>query len=114
MDNTTRSTDLEALEERLSRLDITVGQGHGAKLCVYTTCEPLFCFEADTHEEIVDLVSKTLESYILTFYQVNSVNVATKTVPIRAPRVPILTVNPISKLLLDFQNKGHRHEAYAG
>jgi len=113
MDHTPRSREPDALEERLSKLDITVAEGYDKKLCVFSTCEPLFCFEADTEAELAQLVKETLESYISTFYQIEYVKVTAETVPLRSPAVPVRGVVPLSKLLLNFNNTGHRQEAHA-
>jgi hypothetical protein len=115
MDNATKLKDIDALRERLSELDITVAKGADAKLCVFTTCEPLFCFEANSEDELIRLVEETLDSYITTFYQVEveSVTIRTRKVPLSVPQVPVFPVEPLSKLLLNFNNMGHAQGAHA-
>ena len=108
-----RAPDSVSLDERLSKLDITIAQGRDAKLCVFTTTEPLFCFEADSEDELSRLVADTLESYVQSFYEIDDFTVEVKKVPLRAPKVPLFPVEPVSKFSVGAFKTGHRELANA-
>lgn len=59
------------LETRLAELRIYVSQSDDDRITVYTTSEPLFCFERDTEAEAFRAVRETLKSYRETFFDVH-------------------------------------------
>jgi hypothetical protein len=116
MDHSGSKLELSTLQEHLAKLDITLSRGGDAPLCVFTTSEPLFCFEGNTEAELVELVKDTLLSYVELFYQLgdgDKVVATTTVIPAPKPEVPVFAVNPISKVLLDFSKRGHAQEAHA-
>ncbi len=66
-DNTAQSAQ-DVLKQRLADLDIRVAVSDEGVHTVYTTCEPLFCFDSYDKDELPSLVVDTLESYARNFF----------------------------------------------
>lgn len=93
-----RSSDYAGLGERLDELDITVSKNGNGGFTVFTTCEPLFCFERSTLAEINRVVTDTLRSYIEAFYNVKNVAVSIESEDIPRNVIPQKVLTPISKI----------------
>ena len=97
-------SDEERLEKVLDRLNINIqgAQTSDGKYLAYSVTEPLFCYERDTEEEIFEVISDTLKSYVETFYQFENVDIHITSQPL-VPDVPhtlpIERIEPTSRLL---------------
>lgn len=63
------------LERVLNALEISVGQDPDGRYTASTLSEPLFCFVRDSEDEIHEVVTETIRSYIATFYEVGDVKI---------------------------------------
>ena len=102
---TDRLGDRKRLERALERFELKGAQSSDGRFLAYSETEPLFCYERNTEEEILQVISETLQSYIELFYGVDDCTVRITTEPIAASAfrnratVPIENVAPTSRLL---------------
>jgi hypothetical protein len=78
-------------------------------LTVFSNSEPLFCFHGDSEAELLEKVSRTLESYILNFYNVSDVKIVTLSEPLPARPIAVETFAPLSILRPNLPNLFGRH-----
>lgn len=95
MNDVVKSGDLSELEHCLSNLRIFVGKSEdNGTFTVYSTSEPLFCYERKTELELEGLVADTLRSYVESFYEVQA---EIKVVKEQAePAIPVKRLLPAS------------------
>ena len=89
--------DYEALLRQIENLNIEVSKNADGLLTVCSTSEPLFCYDAQTPEEAVELVKRTLRSYAKHFFHVDA-GVTTECAPIAEAPLPIERTTPISRI----------------
>lgn len=86
------------LETKLAELRIYVSQSGDDRITVYTTSEPLFCFERDSEAEAFRAVRETLQSYCETFFDVRNVRVDINPAP-RREHLPRISLKPLKEYL---------------
>ena len=104
--------EIQTLAERLEGLTIVVS-GKEGNFTVASYCEPLFCFDARSHQEVADKVAATLKSYVSTFYNVNDVHVSIREVAVNKPTVPVRRIEPVSYLKPTFATVFPNQQGFA-
>jgi hypothetical protein len=89
---------IKRLEHRLEALEIYVSKGTDGLFTVHTEEEPFFCFVRKDFNDLNAIVAGTLESYIRNFFDCDSVEVRTESVPIENPGVPVEHLQPFSRI----------------
>ena len=106
--------DKERLKKVLDSLDINGGQTLAGTFLAYSNTEPLFCYERDTEEELVEIIANTVKSYVETFYEAKNVTVLIKSEARDIPAVPIEHIETTLRLLPSIDNiLGNREMATA-
>jgi hypothetical protein len=100
----------DRLAQVLDRLHIGISRGGDGRFTVYSTSEPLFCFERDTEEECRRVTVETLRSYIENFYEISEVEIVAETVPEQSPVIPIERLARISRI----RPSVHRKQLFGG
>lgn len=95
---TGKKQDISALRERLADLFIHVSGNEREGFIVSTTCEPLFCFERRSFDEIEKVVEDTLKSYIKKFHNIQLAKVEFAKEKIEEIDIPIKVLEPISRI----------------
>jgi len=96
MTNETR--DVEALVRQLSDLKIEVSENRDGLLTVCSTAEPLFCYDANSKEEVAALVQDTILSYAKHFFHIEGLSLKTKCEPLPEAPLQIERETPISRI----------------
>lgn len=89
--------DLEAFAEALSKLNIEVSEGELGILTVCSSSEPLFCYDAHSHEALNQLVVDTLRSYGRHFFGIDDPNLSTRCSPV-GEAIPVERTKRISTI----------------
>ena len=89
--NTPRDGD--RLRKALDRLKINGGRTPAGAFLAFSITEPLFCYERDTQEELVEVIADTLKSYAETFYEVENVTVQITSETRAVPDVPVIELS---------------------
>ena len=98
--NTPRDGD--RFRKALDRLEINGGRTPAGAFLAFSITEPLFCYERDTQEELVEVIADTLKSYAETFYEVENVTVQITSETRAVPNVPVDRIEPTLRLLPSF------------
>lgn len=89
--------DTEAFAEALSKLKIEVSESEDGLLTVCSSSEPLFCYDAHTHEALNQLVVDTLRSYGRHFFGIEAPHLSTRCSPV-GEEVPVERSKRISTI----------------
>ena len=95
--------DTERLKKILGNLNINCGRTLAGTLLAYSNTEPLFCYERDTEEELIEVIADTIKSYMETFYEIENVKIQIRSEAHSIPAVPIERIEPTSRLLPSFE-----------
>lgn len=99
--------ELVEFRQRLSGLEISISESADGKYTVSTTCEPFFCYERGSIEEISTLVTETITSYASTFYGLQEIGITTRIEPV-SRSVPIEKRTISSKIIPVFERNDER------
>ncbi len=97
MEKIVQSSEIAALTRHLSDLEIIVSNS-GDGYTVFTTTEPLFCFERKNLSEINSIVEDTIRSYIETFFKVGKFTLTVESEEFSIISIPEQRLTPISKI----------------
>lgn len=97
-------SEAEKLKKVLSNFQIEGARTTAGKFLAYSVTEPLFCYERDSVEELVEVIGDTLKSYAATFYHFEDVEVEITSHPLSraVPAVPVERIEPTLRLLPSF------------
>lgn len=99
---THETRDIEALTRVIENLEIEVSQSADGVFTACTTSEPLFCYDADTQEELNELVSDTLVSYAKHFYNLEGLTVNAISTPFEDVGIQIEQSKPVGRITPTF------------
>jgi hypothetical protein len=90
--------DFDAFVRQISELDIEISRNEEGVLTVCSTSEPLFCYDANSHEEIDALVQDTIRSYGKHFFKLDLPPFKTASEPIDTGPLPVERATPVSRI----------------
>lgn len=89
--------DFAAFLRQIENLDIELSQTSDGVLTACSTAEPLFCYDADTREELAALVASTLASYAKHFYHIDGLDVTAEEAPFESGPLPVERSTPLAR-----------------
>ena len=109
----TQSANIKALQDRLNGFKVFVSDRDDQGLfTVWTTQEPLFCFQRETLEEASTVIGETITSYIDLFHDVDGIKVVVAQ-PFISPPAKDAKLLPFSHLIPSFSGAFNRELSLA-